>query len=131
MGDGAITELLGRWNHGDAKALEELFPVIYEELRALGQRMLSRNDALTLQRTALVHEVFLRLLRQKRVQWNDRGHFFSGIARMMRQILVDHTREQVAQKRWGQQDRIPLELAQGVASPEDDTLLAVHESLER
>lgn len=97
-----ITQLLFRWREGDSSAFEELFPLLYGELRRLAQSYLVREDpGHTLQGTALVHEAYLRLLGQKDVDWQSRGHFFAVAAQAMRRILVDHARKHTAEKRKG------------------------------
>lgn len=133
MGEESITVLLRRWNEGDAQALDQLFPLVYGDLKSLSNHLLGqRCEPQTLGRTALVHEVFLRLREQRRVEWNDRVHFLSAVARMMRQILVDHARESLAQKRWGGQERVPLKVALEIpGGTEDREILAVHEALGR
>ncbi len=98
----------------DPVALNRLMPLVYEELRALANLMLSDRGAhLTLQPTSLVHEAYLRLRDQRRVDWQDRLHFFRIAARAMRRVLVDHCRSRVAQKRGG--ELIAVELGEGVA----------------
>jgi RNA polymerase sigma factor (TIGR02999 family) len=95
-----ITQLLVDWSRGDSTALTALLPLVYEELRRLAQNQLraERSDH-TLQRTALVHEAFLRLVDQKHVDWQSRMHFYGLAAQMMRRVLVDHARRRGAQKR--------------------------------
>ncbi len=97
-----ITELLVAWGHGDQAAGERLVPMVYRELkrRAAGYLSHERSDH-TLQPTALVHEVYLRLIDQTRARWQNRSQFFGLAAQMMRRILVDHAREHKAQKRGG------------------------------
>lgn len=88
-----VTTLLQRWSNGDQLALEELTPIVYEELRRLARRYMRGERAnLTLQTTALVNEAYLRLVDLKRMRFNDRAHFFAVSARLMRRILVDHAR---------------------------------------
>src|SRR5215510_9419387 len=95
-----VTELLRRWSGGDEQALEQLVPVVYKELRRLAQYHLRRERAgHTLQSTALVHEVYLRLRGADEPDWQNRAHFFAVAARMMRRILVDHSRRHAADKR--------------------------------
>ena len=108
--DNAVTELLLRWREGDANAQEALVPLIYGELRRIARRCLAgqRRDQ-TLQPTALVHEAYLRLVRAEGVSWQNRAHFFAVAARMMRQILVDHSRRQAASKRGGGAVTVALE----------------------
>ncbi|HSS50891.1 MAG TPA: sigma-70 family RNA polymerase sigma factor, partial [Thermoanaerobaculia bacterium] len=97
-----VTELLARWSQGDVAARDALMPLVYNELRRLARRNLAgqRSDH-TLQATALVHEAYLRLVNRKQAQWQDRAHFFTLAAQVMRQILVDHARGHNAAKRGG------------------------------
>ena len=98
MGD--ITLLLARWNHGDAKALEELTPIVYEELRQLATAYMGRESSdHTLQPTALVHEAYLRLAGVRAATFQNRTHFYGAAAAIMRRVLVDHARERCALKR--------------------------------
>lgn len=88
-----VTELLRRWQGGDAEALGELTPLVYGELHRIASRHIAREDrGHTLQATALVHEAFLRLVDQRRVEWQNRAQFFNLAATLMRRILVDHAR---------------------------------------
>src|SRR6478672_3965697 len=97
---GDVTQLLQRYSQGDQSALDKLIPHVYDELRRLASKYLrgERVDH-TLQTDALVNEAYLRLIDQKKVQWNNRSHFFGVAAQMMRRILVDHARKRVATKR--------------------------------
>jgi RNA polymerase sigma factor (TIGR02999 family) len=96
---GAITLLLQRWSGGDAVALSELMPLVYDELRGLASGYLhDERSNHTLQATALVHEAYLRLIQQDS-PWKNRSHFFGIAAQMMRRILVDHARKHAARKR--------------------------------
>lgn len=106
-----VTDLLVRWRQGDSAAREALVPLVYDELRRIARRCLSgqRSDH-TLQPTALVHEAYLRLVRQESVPWQDRSHFFAVAAQMMRQILVDHARRRRAAKRGGGAMTVVLDL---------------------
>lgn len=114
---GPITELLQRARSGDGDALNELLPLVYQELRHQAARSFKHERrAVTLQPTALVHEAYVRLLGHRRIQWNDRQHFFAVAARLMRQILVDHARARHAQKRGGQDGR-RTEITLGSAEP--------------
>jgi RNA polymerase sigma factor (TIGR02999 family) len=103
MGDepeGRVTQLLNDWSGGRQAALGELMPLVYDELRQLAQRHLRRERAEhTLQRTALVNEAFLRLVKQQDVEWQSRSHFLALASQLMRRILVDHARGQHASKR--------------------------------
>ena len=113
-----VTALLCRWSAGDEKAPEQLMPLVYQELRNLARRYLQRERGdHTLQPTALVHEAYLRMVDQSRVQWQNRAQFFGIAAQLMRRILVDHARAHIAAKRGGQAERISLEDA--AISPEE------------
>jgi RNA polymerase sigma factor (TIGR02999 family) len=102
-----VSDLLRRWSAGDARALEDLTPLVYDDLRRLARAVLSREGpGHTLSATALVHEVYLRLIDQRRVRLDDRGHFFSAAAHIMRRVLVDHARARAAAKRGGGQTRV-------------------------
>jgi RNA polymerase sigma factor (TIGR02999 family) len=97
---GEVTALLLRWRAGDEAALSSLLPLVYEELRAMARRHLRHErGSHTLQRTALVHEAFLRMIDQKQVDWEGRTQFFGLASQMMRRILVDHARRRGAAKR--------------------------------
>jgi RNA polymerase sigma factor (TIGR02999 family) len=105
-----ITRLLQEWSDGSGAALSELFPLVYEELRVMAARHLRRErSAHTLQRTALVHEAFLRMADQKRVTWRSRAQFFGLASQMMRRILVDYARKRNAVKRGQDPVRLDLE----------------------
>ena len=99
----AITQLLIDWSNGNSAALDELTPHVYRELHALARTYLSRERRnRTLQPTALINEVYLRLIDESQpIQWEDRSHFFGIAARLMRRILVDHARARDAGKRGG------------------------------
>jgi RNA polymerase sigma-70 factor (ECF subfamily) len=108
--DRDVTALLDEWNRGDRAALDQLLPLVYRELRGIAARQLHRErNGHTLQPTALVHEAYLRLVDQRRVDWHDRAHFFGIAAKVMRRILVDHARRQAARKRGDNLQRVPLE----------------------
>lgn len=126
-----VTQLLVEWQNGSQKALDRLIPLVYEELRTIAGRYLSRESVgHTLQSTALVHEAYFRLVGQRRVQWQNRAHFFGIAAQMMRRILVDHARHQHRDKRGGPAQKLSLDEAIAVAEPEVDVdLLALDEAL--
>jgi RNA polymerase sigma factor (TIGR02999 family) len=98
----AVTQLLAKWRAGDENAAQTLMPIVYEELRRLARGFLrkERSDH-TLQSTALVHEAYLRLIKQNRAEFQDRAHFFAISAHLMRRILVDHARKRRAARRDG------------------------------
>lgn len=105
-----ITELLRAWGQGDKAALEHLTPLVYQELHRLARRQMSReNEGHTLQATALIHEVYLRLVEFQSVRWQDRAHFFAVSARLMRRILIDFARSHTSLKRGGSERKITLE----------------------
>jgi len=106
---GAITVLLQRSRAGDHDALNELLPIVYEDLRVQAARLFKDEQrAVTLQPTALVSEAYLRLVGHRRIQWNDRNHFFAVASRLMRQILVDYARARNADKRGGHHTQVTL-----------------------
>jgi len=105
-----ITALLRAWGDGDRSALELLTPLIYDELHSLARRQMSReNEGHTLQATALIHEVYLRLVDFQNVRWQDRAHFFAVCARLMRRILIDFARSHGSLKRGGSDRKLTLE----------------------
>lgn len=125
-----MTRLLQDWSKGDQAALANLMPLVYNELRHLASRYLRRERAgHTLQTTALVHEAYLRLIDQNQVTWQNRAHFFGVAAQMMRRILVDHAREQHAEKRGGGAPRLSLDEAIGLAGERGVNLIALDDAL--
>jgi len=128
---GEVTELLARWNGGDARALEELMPVVYDELQRIAQHYMrhERSDH-TLQPTALVHEAFLKLAGVRAPDFRDRVHFYGVAARAMRRILVDHSRRRTAQKRG--HGAVTFDLADAPEGVDDRMdFVALDEALER
>ncbi len=127
-----FTQLLVNWRNGDKSALDEMTPVLYEELRRVARRLLSaeRTDH-TLQPTALVHEAYLRLIDQHSVDWRNRAHFLGMAATMMRRILINHAKAQQAAKREGFAHAISLEDAFGVFTNPQVDLLDLDQSLEK
>lgn len=128
-GSKPVTELLVRWRSGDESALENLLPLVYDELRRLARHYLAseRTDH-TLQSTALVHEAYLRLVDQAPLQIESRAHFFGIAARLMRQILVDHARGRRASKR-GAGCRITLDESADLSPKKDLDLVALDDAL--
>ena len=107
---GELTQLLIAWSQGDARALEQLTPLVYAELRKIAHRYMNRERAgHTLQTTAVVHEAFLRLLGNPQENWQNRAHFYAIAAQMMRRILVDYARANLRAKRGGETTRVALE----------------------
>jgi RNA polymerase sigma factor (TIGR02999 family) len=128
----SITALLGDWSRGNQNALNQLLPHVYAELRRIAARQLRRERAdHTLQPTALVHEVYLRLIDQRHVDWRDRAHFFGVAAQVMRRILVDHARRHSAQKRGDGVQLVAIEDAKEVAASGDVPVLALDHALDR
>ena len=128
-----ITQILSAIEQGDPHAAEQLLPLVYEELRKLAaQKLAQEKPGQTLQATALVHEVYLRLVDVEKVQhWDSRGHFFAAAAEAMRRILVENARRHRAQKRGGGHERIDLpELAAGAKDDPVD-LLALDDALQK
>ncbi|HTG92288.1 MAG TPA: sigma-70 family RNA polymerase sigma factor [Pyrinomonadaceae bacterium] len=125
------TELLVASGQGDKAALDELMPVVYDELRRLAQKYLSRERSdHTLQTTALVHEAYLRLIDQKSVNWQNRAQFFGIAAQMMRRILINHANERRAQKREGSATKISLDDAISFFEKRELDLIALNEALD-
>jgi RNA polymerase sigma factor (TIGR02999 family) len=131
---GELTQLLVAWGGGDARALEQLAPLVYAELRKLAHRYMNREHAgHTLQTTALVHEAFLRLLCNPQDSWQNRAHFYAIAAQMMRRILVDYARANLRAKRGGGATRIALEdIDVPVAEPAlNPDIIALDDALEK
>lgn len=125
-----VTQLLQDWREGEATAVDELVPLVYDELRRLAAaRMRGERSDHTLQPTALVHEAFTRLV-QADVPWEDRGHFFSVAARMMRRILVDHARAKGRAKRGGEVAKVSLEELGSDPAAAQPTVEALDQALE-
>lgn len=129
---GPDIDVLLRASAGDAGAMSQVFPHIYEELRRLAHRHLQwEPDGHTLSTTALVHEAYIRLIDQTRAQWNGRAHFMAIAATAMRRILVDHARGRQSQKRGGELRRVPLESVQPAAQERAEMLVALDAALRR
>jgi RNA polymerase sigma factor (TIGR02999 family) len=127
-----ITHLLKEWSDGDQQALDELTPLVYEELRQQAARYLRKERPNhSLQATALINEAFLRLIDVTDVQWQNRAHFFAIAAKLMRRILVDHARRRDAEKRGGSQVCLTLDEGVAWASEPDVDLLAIDEALDK
>ena len=127
-----VTHILAAIDQGDSHAAEQLLPLVYDELRKLAaQRLAQEKPGQTLQATALVHEVYLRLVDGEQVQhWNSRGHFFAAAAEAMRRILVENARRKRGVKHGGLVRRVDLEAAGSLADPAADNLLAVSDALD-
>jgi len=127
-----LTQILEAIEQGDPKAADKLLPLVYEELRKLAAaKMAQQSPGQTLQATALVHEAYLRLTGGVRDQWQDRAHFFRAAAEAMRCILIENARRKSRWKRGGRLERVDLEGLELAADTPPDTLLVVHEALEK
>ena len=126
-----VTQLLRQWSNGNKQALDELMPVVYEQLRRLASNCLraERPDH-TLRATALVHEAYVRLV-DSDVAWQDRVHFFAVSARMLRRILVDHAKSRNRDKRGGEFEKIPLDEAVMVGPQSDKGIVELDDVLKR
>jgi RNA polymerase sigma-70 factor, ECF subfamily len=127
-----ITTLLAQVKQGDADAESNLVPLIYNELRAIARNYMRRERPdHTLQATVLVHEAFLQLVGDSKIEWQNRAHFFALASRVMRRILVDHARAAHAQKRPGARQKVELESALAFVEAQSADLLALDEALKR
>src|SRR5580693_8309232 len=125
------TQLLQAWANRDQQALEALTPRVYRELRRTAANfMKGEREGHTLQATALVHEVYLRLIDAPNVQWEGRAHFFAICAQIMRRILVDAARKRAASKHGGRLGRIDLDEASGLTVEKDRQLVALSDALD-
>jgi len=127
-----ITQILKKATSGDDSAVRRLMPLVYDELRALAESYLrqERSDH-TLQATALVHEAYVRLIKQEDVEWQNRAHFFAVAAQAIRRILVDHARARGRGKRGGGLQRVRLDENVAVLEERDLDLVALDESMEK
>lgn len=127
-----VTGWLLRWADGDADALEQLLPVVYDECRAIAARQLRSEQAgHTLNPTALVHETYMRLVDQRRANWKNRAQFFSVTARIMRRILVDHARARRTKKRDAPPFMLTFEALPGEEDSRIADVIAIDEALSR
>src|SRR6059058_2164201 len=125
-----VTQLLLAWSDGDRTALDKLTPLVYEELRRMAHRYMSRErPGHTLQTTALVNEAYLRLVNREAVQWQNRAHFFGIAAQVMRHILVDHARSHAYRKRGGGTQTISLDEAMVVSQERAAEVVALDDVL--
>ena len=128
--DTAITVLVHEYANGDKGALDRLLPLVYAELRRIAQKHLCHErPGHTLQPTALVHEMYARLLGQSAPDVRDRVHFLSVAAHVMRQILIDHARTKYAQKRGGRQEKLPLDEARDACIEKPAIMLRIDDAL--
>lgn len=132
--DTPLTGLLLAWQRGEPGAADALVPLVYAHLRRIAaNRLRAERDAHTLQPTALVHEAWLRLMRQHGADWQNRAQFFAIAAQIMRRILVDHARRRLASKRGVGADVLDIDdLAEAIASPmPDDRLVQLNDALDQ
>ena len=129
---GAITQWLLDWGRSDKQGLDQMIPVVYDELHRLATQYLSREaTGHTLQPTALVNEAYLRLVDQRRVDWRNRAQFLGIAANMMRRILVNHARDRAALKRGANAQQVSLSLLESPSGQPDVDLIALEDALER
>ena len=129
-GPAAITRLLVDWRGGDQAALEQLIPLVHDELRRLARRhMAHERIGHTLQPTALVNEAFVRLIDVRQVKWQDRAHFFAMSSRLMRRVLVDFARSKGYQKRGGGAQKVSFDEALVVTSEPGQDLVGLDDAL--
>jgi len=127
---GEVTALLLRWQEGDREALDRLLPLVYDQLHRLADRQLRRErQGHTLQPTAVVHEIYLRLVDQRRATWQSRAQFFAVAAGMMRRVLVDHARGRRAAKRGGFAQHVALEDVDAGIDPPSVDLVDLDDAL--
>ena len=127
-----VTQLLISWSNGDHAAIDELMPLVNQELHRLAHHYMRRENAgHTLQTTALVNEVYLKLIDQRSVHWKNRAHFFALSAQLMRRILVEHARNRRYAKRGGGARRISFDEALVVSSEKSGDLVALDEALSK
>jgi RNA polymerase sigma-70 factor, ECF subfamily len=127
-----FTELLTGWVKGDRSALDEMLPLVYDELRRLAAHHLGRERKdHTLQATALVHEAYMRLINQQEVDWKNRAQFFGIASEMMRRILVNHARDKAASKRGGHAKRISLSIVDRSQNRSDVDVIALDDVLNK
>jgi len=126
-----ITDLLRAWGEGDKSALEHLTPLVYDQLHRIARSHMAREyDAPSLQTTELINEVYLRLIDTKRVQWQDRAHFFAVSAQLMRRILIDFARSRGSQKRGGSIFKISLDEAPAICQEPASDLVVLDSALQ-
>ncbi len=125
-----VTELLDAWSHGDPAALNQLMPLVYDQLHLIASRQFHRErQDHTLQPTAVVNEAFLRFKGQRKVQWRSRTEFFAVAAKQIRRILVDHARRRQRQKRGGDVPQVPFDQALGLADSRAPSYVALDDAL--
>lgn len=125
-----ITRLLADWGNGNERALEELMPLVYDELRQMARGFVRRGPAgNSLMTTELLHETYLKIAKNNEQHWENRAHFFGVAAKAMRHILVDHARSKHAEKRGGQRERVSLDADVAETKVQSEQVLALDEAL--
>lgn len=125
-----VAALLSEWGKGDTSTLEQLMPLVYDELRRMARQHLRRQPVgHTLQTTDLIHEAYIKLSKQEEPGWNDRAHFFAVASRAMRHILVDYARSKQSQKRGGWQERVTLSEELSATNVRAGEMIALDEAL--
>ena len=127
-----VTQLLGQWSAGDREALDAMIPLVYDELRRMAHGHMARERAgHTMQATALVNDVYLKLKKEQSSAWKNRAQFFAVAAQMMRRILVDHARQHASAKRGGGAQQVTLDDAMLVSNDHASEMLAIDEALQK
>lgn len=125
-----ISALLAAWNEGDEKALDEMLPLVTQQLRQMAHaQMLREGGNHTLQTTALMNEAYLKLIRQKKTRWENRSHFFAIASKVMRRILLDHAKSRLREKRGGGAAHVELADAANISIEKSKQLVALDEAL--
>lgn len=127
-----ITKYLQEWKNGNSSALEEVLPIVYNELRLIAKHYRAKeNQYHTLQTTEIINEAYLKLRNQDKTDWQNRSHFFAVASRVMRNLLVDHARSKNYQKRGSGAEKVDLEDVALFSPKADNSIVALHEALER
>lgn len=125
-----VSQLLDAWSQGDPKALDQLMPLVYDELRRIARRFFKDEPSShTLQPTAVVNQAYLKLKGQRKVQWHSRAEFFAVAATLIRRVLVDHARHRQAEKRGGRILKVPLDEAFDLPEEQDPNLIELDDAL--
>ena len=130
-GEHEITHLLKEWSEGDSDSFEHLMPLVYDDLREIASRYLTdERKEISLQATDVVHEAYFRLAGHHRIQWQSRSHFFAVAAKIMRRLLVDQARRQLAAKRGGRGAQVPLGEVMAVSTDRPEEWVRLDQALE-
>lgn len=127
-----ITQYLQEWRNGNSSALEEMLPFVYNELRLIASRYRAKEKGEhTFQTTELINEAYLKLINQNETDWQNRNHFFAVASKIMRNLLVDYARAKHYQKRGGGAEKVELEAAALFSNEPDESIIELHEALEK